>query len=220
MTSHGSAVEELDRQHRHLSELFEHVSSPEADRPAVLSQLVKDLAAHIAAERAIVEPAVKEHQEGEDEGDDLAAHLMGDYKKMQSLMVLIERRKSSSPDLPELVTELMDTVDEHIRQASEDLFPVLDEALSPEEQAELAERLGEAGAMTTTHPHPHLLALGPISDKLIAVLSGWDRMRDRTVKDQPPSGEPEREDPQEHAETIRREAENWRETTGQRGSAT
>lgn len=209
--SNPGVVDVLDEQHRHIADLFEQVGSPDADRPAVLSRLLKDLAAHIAVERAIVEPVVKHQVDDErsdaEDGPGLAEHLMSDYDRMERLMVLIERRKSNSPDVPDLVTELMDITAEHHRRADDQLIPALQEALTPEEQQDLGNEMGEARAMTTSHPHPHLLTLGKISDKLVAVLSRWDRMRDRTVSNLPPTGEAGRK----HAETVRSETEAWRE---------
>jgi hypothetical protein len=202
----------LDDQHRRVAELFELVRSPDADRPAVLSRLLKDLAAHIATERAIIEPVV-EARANDQAGSDLAAQLMDDYERMERLIVLIERRKPNSPDVPDLVGELMEVATEHNQRASEELVPALNRALSGGEQQELASKLAEAESMTTTHPHPHLLSLGPISDKLVNVLSRWDRMRDRTVTNLPASRIP----PPEEAAEVREEIEQWRTRTSQGG---
>src|SRR5690242_17267260 len=92
-----SAVSALERQHRQLETLFEQVSAPDADRPAVLRELLQQMAAHLAAERTAVHHTVKSRRIG---GDGLADELLDDYHRMDRLMVLIERRKVNSPDVP------------------------------------------------------------------------------------------------------------------------
>ena len=176
----------LDAQHRRVAELFEQVSDPGADRPVVLQTLLRELAAHVAAERSEVGPVVKSRSIG---GDDLAGQLIEDYDRIDRLMVLIERRKFNSPDLPELVTELKDAVQAHVSRAESSLFPGLEADLSEQERADLGTKVSNADDMVTTHPHPHLLSLGSVSAKVTAFLARFDWMRDRTVTNLPPSGE-------------------------------
>lgn len=172
-------------QHRRVGELFESVSRPDVDRPAVLHDLLQELAAHVAAERGELEPVVNDPHVG---GEDLWGHLVDDYDRMDKLMVLIERRKFNSPDLPGLVLELKHAAEEHRRRAESQLFPRLRE-MSPDEQDELGAKVSNAESLVTTHPHPHLLSLGPISGLLTRLLARYDWMRDRTVTSQPPPTE-------------------------------
>ena len=174
----------LNAQHRRVAELFDHVSAPGEDRPRVLQDLLKELAAHVAAERSVVQPVVKSRDIG---GEELPGQLLEDYDRIEKLMVLIERRKFNSPDLPDLVTELKEVTDAHISRAEQSLMPGLDSALSVEERSELAEAVSNADSMVTTHPHPHLLSMGGISAKLTSVLSRFDWMRDKTVTNLPPA---------------------------------
>jgi hypothetical protein len=180
----STVVEVLDEQHQRVAELFDRVSSPEEDRPAVLHTLLQELAAHVAAERSAVAPIVKRDQFD----DDLAAALKDDHDRMENLMVLIERRKFNSPDIPDLVSQLKQVSEEHAARSEKDLFPGLSALLSPEEQRELGEKVDGEEAMITSHPHPHLLSLGPVADVMTKVVSRWDRMRDRTVNNRHPDG--------------------------------
>lgn len=172
----ASVVDVLEDQHRRVAELFDRVSSPDEDRPAVLHAILRELAAHVAAERAVVRPVVDKRGIGED----LAGRLAEDYDRMEKLMVLIERRKFNSPDIPELVADLKATVEEHDERARRELLPGLGR-LSMEEQADLGEKVAGGDAIVTSHPHPHLLSLGPVSDVLTRLAQMWDRARDRTA---------------------------------------
>lgn len=173
----------LDQQHRRIAALFEQVSSPDADRPAVLHTLLRELAAHVTAERSEVYPEVKSRGIG---GDGMAGELHSDYEHIERLMARIERRKFNSPDLPTLVTELKDASDAHLARCRAKLVPGLQESLSKEEQELLGDRVTNADSLVVSHPHPHLLSLGPVSSKLTSLVARFDHWRDKTVTSQPP----------------------------------
>jgi hypothetical protein len=177
-----SVIDVLEDQHRRVRELFAKVSSPDEDRPAILHNLLRELAAHVAAERSAVGPVADRL----DPDGELGEQLKADYDRIEKLMVLIERRKFNSPDVPGLVTELKEATDAHVARADEMLLPCLRDGLSVEEQDELGDKVDGEDAMVVSHPHPHLLSLGPVASTLTAVASRWDRMRDRPVDRQHP----------------------------------
>jgi hypothetical protein len=172
-----SVVDVLRDQHRRIAELFERVASPDEDRPAVLGVLIRELTAHIGAERAAIGPVI--HDNGP--GDDISGWLGDQHDRMENLLVLIERRKFNSPDLPDLVSELKAVAGEHSERAEGELFPRLSADLTPEEQRDLADKVAREDGIITSHPHPHLLSLGPFADVLTRMASKWDRARDRTA---------------------------------------
>jgi hypothetical protein len=171
-----SVAEVLRDQHRGIAELFDRVAAPDEDRPAVLRTLIREVTAHVAAERASVTPVVRHHGM-EDESHWLAA----EHDRMEKLLVLIERRKFNSPDVPDLVLALKAVAEEHSDRTDRELFPGLSARLSPAEQQELGERIARGDGIVTSHPHPHLLPLGPLADVLTRAASKWDRARDRTA---------------------------------------
>jgi hypothetical protein len=116
------------------------------------------MAAHIAAERSALHHTVKSRHLG---GDHLADELLYDYHRMEELLVLIERRKVNSPDVPALVRDLQAATADHVQRARTKLDPALREALTPEEEADMAEKIISADDMVISHPHPHLLSLAP-----------------------------------------------------------
>jgi hypothetical protein len=168
----------LDREHAGIDELFEKVSSPEENRGQVLNELVQRIATHIAVERGVFYPVVTEKELG---GPEAVQTLERDYKEMERLLVLIERRKINSPDMPDLVTDLKTAFEEHRRQFTENISPASEELLSPDERAELEEKMNSAADVIVTHPHPHMLSLGPVSRLTTRLAVVFDRLRDRTV---------------------------------------
>lgn len=177
----------LDMEHEGISRLFEAVSDPDADRIEVLFDITRRLAAHISVEQSVFLPVVREREIG---GPDMADRLGEDYEGMQRLLVLIERRKVNSPDMPQLVTELKDIFDAHTARFSESISTGAARELGPRELDELRRRMENADEAILSHPHPHMLSLGPISRITTRLAGTVDWMRDRTVRNRylPSSG--------------------------------
>ncbi len=174
-----SAVDVLAREHRDLQEHFRRVRDPDTNRPAVWLETVKLMSAHVAVERSFVYPVVKRRRLGSAHLADLLQH---DYRSMEHLVVLTERRKINSPDMPELVTKLLDVFDEHMARCERELIPALSATLDRHQLDELGAKMRAAESVIVSHPHPHLLALGPIYRLTTRIASGWDRTRDRLVR--------------------------------------
>jgi hypothetical protein len=104
---------------------------------------------------------------------------------MGKALLKIERRKVDSPDMPELVTALMDAFVAHVRLWERTFAPTLSERLSTEERAKLEEELSGAEQTILTHPHPHLLSLGPLSRLMTRFAGRFDAARDKTVPNLP-----------------------------------
>jgi hypothetical protein len=174
----NGGLDVLEREHADIEELFEKVSDPDANRRKVLQEILKRTSTHIAVERAVFFPVVSDKGLG---GPETAEKLKQDYDEMERLLVLIQRRKVNSPDMPELVTELRDRFIDHNREFSEHVKPGCMSTLSPAELEELNEKMQSADDVILSHPHPHLLSLGPISRFTTRLAASFDRLRDRTV---------------------------------------
>jgi Hemerythrin HHE cation binding domain len=174
-----SALDVLAREHQELQDHFVRVRDPESDRSAIWLETVKLMSAHIAVERSFLYPVVRRRRLG---GASLADLLRHDYRSMEHLVVLTERRKINSPDMPELVTKLLDVFEEHLARCDTELTPALRAALDQQELDELGTKMRAAESVIVSHPHPHLLALGPAYRLTTRFASYWDRTRDRLVR--------------------------------------
>ena len=171
------ALELLRYGHDQLGDHFDRVSDPDVDRIEMLGQLVKHLAAHISAEQSLVLPILQKRRIG---GRKLVRGLRSDFRRMGQLLVLIERRKGSSPDLPGLVTGLRDVYHSHARRFELEVLPGLRAALQPDELDDLTKKVESAESVILSHPHPHLLSLGPLSRLTTRLAAIFDRARDKT----------------------------------------
>ena len=174
-----SALDVLVREHQDLRDLFSRVWDPDGDRIMAWSEVVKQIATHVAVEHTFVYPEVKRLGA---KTEHLAADLRADYSKMERLLVLTERRKLNSPDMPQLITDLLDVFEAHEDRCTTLVIPLLRSELSAGELEGLGAKMRGAENVILSHPHPHLLALGPVYQWTTRVASKWDRLRDRTVR--------------------------------------
>ena len=168
----------LGKDHSTVQDLFCRVSGRDEDRPAVLEELLRTLSAHVAAEKQLLVPVLRRHG---DEGKALADELGDDHQAIEKLVVRVERRKVNSPDVPDLVTELLDITDRHIAHANERLFGFLRERVDPTELADLGQALRSDEVQLHSHPHPHLPDTGPLAVVSRKAAALFDRGRDSTA---------------------------------------
>jgi hypothetical protein len=174
------ALELLRHNHDQLEEHFARVSDPDVNRVETLGQLVPRLAAHMSAEQSLLLPLLKKHGIG---GRKLPRSLNSEFRRMGKLLVLIERRKGNSPDLPGRVTQLHHVFHGHARRFELAVIPGLRDAVGHDELEELKQKMEAAESTIVSHPHPHMLSLGPFSRATTRLVAVVDRARDKT----PPS---------------------------------
>ncbi len=174
-----SALDVLSREHHDLREGFAQLRSSDADRGALWLEIVRQVTSHVAVECSFLYPLVKRRPLG---SPHFADELRHDYRRMEHLLVLTERRKINSPDMPDLVNQLLDVFDAHLERCERVLVPTMREKLSPAELDDLGAKMRGAENVILSHPHPHLLALGPLYRWTTRLASAWDRTRDRSVR--------------------------------------
>jgi hemerythrin-like domain-containing protein len=178
-----NAITVLSEDHSALRDLFVRVSQPDEDRPAVLEELVRSLSGHVSAEKQLVMPVLRSQH---DDGEVLAEQLGQDHDAIEKLVILVERRKVNSPDIPDLVNELLNVIERHTRQADEQLLPFLRNRLSKAELVELGAALRSDELQLMTHPHPHLPDSGPLATVTRKAAALIDRGRDSSTDLQRP----------------------------------
>jgi hemerythrin-like domain-containing protein len=172
-----SAIEVLSSEHDQLQSLFARVSSPDEDRPKVLKELLQTLTNHMAMEKQVLIPVLKARITG---GDAAADQMTGEHDGVEEIVTLLERRKVNSPDVPALVTKLIDITEAHIREADSTVFPALSDALSAGELEELGAAMVSDERSLLTHAHPALPDSGPVAAVTRKVAELVDDMRDRS----------------------------------------
>jgi hemerythrin-like domain-containing protein len=173
----GNAIDVLAGEHRDIQALFSRVSSPDEDRGAVLQELMQTLNAHVAMEKDLLVPVLAERAHD----GDLAGLIKEDHDRTEKILTLLERRKINSPDVPGLVTELLDMTNAHVATADSTVFPALRRALDSHELDELGVSMASEEAHRLTHPHPVLPDSGPLAAVTRKVAEVVDSVRDRST---------------------------------------
>jgi hemerythrin-like domain-containing protein len=173
----ADAVQVLSGEHAELHAMFARVVSRDEDRPAVLTHLMHLLANHLDMEKQMLSSVVKDRL---DHGDEIATQLADDHHRMERILTSLERRKVNSPDVPDLVTDLMDLTESHIRQAETTIFPGLRHALSAAEINELGTAMLSDERRHLTHSHPMLPDSGPLASVTHKIAEIVDRVRDNS----------------------------------------
>ena len=176
----GEPLQIIEVQRQEIDDLFDQVVDPGTDHRSVLSELTAKLAAHISIEHSVVLPVIRA---GESGSGAMGRALKQDYRRMGHLLTRIERRKINSPDLPDLLAALQAEWRRH--SVRHERLRGIDARLPEEERAELSEKVARAEDVIMSHPHPHLLALGPLSRLTTRLAARFDRARDRTVPNLP-----------------------------------
>jgi hemerythrin-like domain-containing protein len=172
-----SGADVLTEQHQALQELFHRVSQPDEDRRKVLKTIVQTLAAHVAMEKQVLVPALKEHV-GDSEA--MVSRLEEDHDQVGHLLTLLERRKANSPDVPDMVTELLDLTDRHVSEADRQIIPALRTSLDPVTLDELGANMESDERQLLTHPHPVLPDSGPLAGVSRKMAGVVDKLRDNS----------------------------------------
>jgi hemerythrin-like domain-containing protein len=172
------AVEILQGEHRELQSLFGRVSSLDEDRPKVLKELMQLIAVHLDLEKQMLLPVIRDRI---DDGAAIANRLRDEHKGIEKLLVTLDRRKVNSPDVPDLVTEMLHINDRHIAESDTVVLPCLRSALRAEELDELGRKMNSDERRRLTHPHPMLPDGGPLSNAMRKAAEFVDRMRDHST---------------------------------------
>jgi len=172
------AITVLDDEHEGLQALFGRVSGVDEDRRAVLKQLLQTLSLHVSMEKQMLVPVVKDRLT---DGEVLAGALSDYHDEVEHIQVILDRRKVNSPDVPDLVTQLLDLTEAHVAEAKASLFPALREALSIPELGELGTAMVSNERRLRTHPHPHVPEKGPLGKIGRRITSIIDRRRDKSA---------------------------------------
>lgn len=167
----------LSAEHDQLRDLFARVSRPDEDRREVLKELMQVLNTHVALEGQVVAPALKNHVPG---SEDMVQALHDNHHEVSQILTLIERRKVNSPDVPDMVNDLLEMTERHIAMSDREMFPRLRESLTPEQLEALGRELDSDDRHMLTHAHPAVPDSGPVADIAGRAAELVDRVRDRS----------------------------------------
>ena len=144
------AIDVLVSDHRTVEALFSRLETTGVEQ-AALDQVIRELSIHAAIEEQVLYPALR-REVGDGEG--LAEHSLEEHQEAKELLASIEKAGAEDPQTGQLLTQLISSVREHVREEEGQIFPKLRSAMSPENLLAMGEALEKAKKMAPTHPHP------------------------------------------------------------------
>ncbi|MEU5717053.1 hemerythrin domain-containing protein [Streptomyces sp. NPDC020403] len=174
----GDVIAELTTDHREVDELFAKIEAlppGEKRRKQYADQAVIELVRHSVAEEAYLYPAVREFLP---DGDSLADKEIEEHAEAERTMKELEGTEAGDAEFDRLIGHLMTEIRSHVRDEEDNLFPRLRKAASPQELADLGDKVRRAKKTAPTRPHPSAPDTPP-ANKLLAPGTGMvDRLRD------------------------------------------
>jgi hemerythrin superfamily protein len=161
MEQGANVVTELTADHREVEELFTLIQalSPGVERrKQLLDQAAIKLMRHTVAEELHLYPAVREHLP---DGGSLADKKIQDHAQVEKLLTDLEHCPVGRPEFDRLVARLIFEVSEHVADEENLLFPMLQDACSPEVLNKLGDKVREAKETAPTGPRPSAIDAAP-----------------------------------------------------------
>jgi len=166
----------LESQHREVEKLFSRYTQSVGSGSELVEEIISTLVVHSVAEEEYVYPAVRRRVEN---GDLAADRAYQEQAEAESLMARIDDMAPDDPELRPSMQRLETAITAHVAFEEQDLLPRLRATLSPEESAELADKVNSAEQHAPTHPHPHAPD-SPLGHKLTGpIATALDRLRDK-----------------------------------------
>ena len=168
-------IELLLQDHREAEALLRQVGQPGRDQAEVFHEIVHDLVGHEVAEEEIVYPAVRSSVDG---GEALAEARIAEQQEAEELMARMEKMDTGSDEFAQSLRRLRDEALTHAKSEEAEVFPRLQEALTPERRSQLGAAYKGAKATAPTHPHPHAPNTPPGNVAAGSIAAVADRVRD------------------------------------------
>ena len=171
-------VSVLVKDHEEMKEFFrqlEATTDPE-ERRDVADRLTAEVARHSVAEEMFLYPAARKVLPN---GDALVDEELEEHAEAEKLLKQWEGMAGDDPDFMTVYGKIKEGLLHHIDEEEElKLFPEMQQALSPEEQDQLGQKITVAKKLAPTRPHPSAPDEPPMN-LVVGVPTGIvDRIRD------------------------------------------
>ena len=176
-TEETDLISVITKDHREVESIFKELETGAGPgtRKDLVDHVIAELVRHSIAEEQHMYPAARKYL---DDGDKIADHEIEEHAEAEEVMKQLEGLKPEEPKFEELLNKLMQDVRHHIEEEEGDLLPKLRAACSPEELAELGEKIQRAKKIAPTRPHPSAPSKPPANLILAPGTAFIDKIRD------------------------------------------
>ena len=171
------ALEVLMSDHREVEQLFSQLESAAPDSNVaqdIANKIVRELSIHAVAEEQVLYPAARREI---DEGE--VNHAIDEHQEVKELLAKVDGRSPAEDEVMRTFKEIKSSVEEHVQEEENEMFPKLRDRLGQERLQEMGEQLESAKRLAPTHPHPNAPNTPPANVVAGLGASVVDRIRDR-----------------------------------------
>ena len=173
----SDVIELLEHDHREVEQMFaeyEQATSKE-EKETLRDRIIIELVRHSEAEEQAVYPIVRKHI---DNGDQIIEHEIDEHSKAERIMKELDTMSADDPQFGVLMTQLRRSIQEHVAEEENDVFPQFRTKVSPEELKALGSKVEALKKIVPTHPHPMAPDHPPFNALLGPGAGLVDRLRD------------------------------------------
>ena len=148
----GDAIDLLTSQHQQVRQLFTQLQGGGQSRQDTFESLVRLLAVHETAEEEVVYPALRRRAA---DGEVIAEARKAEEDEAKTMLSDLEKIGVDGEGFDAQLQTLRLAVLTHAENEEREVFPLLRQALDPDELQSMQTALETAERMAPTHPHPH-----------------------------------------------------------------
>jgi hemerythrin superfamily protein len=137
-----NALDLLIEDHQKVRQLFQQVQQirDNDEKKELFDQIDTELAVHAEIEETIFYPALEEHEDLRE----MVREARGEHEQVEQLLLEIEDLATEDTDFTPQLTELEETVEHHVAEEEEEMFPKIREIFDKAALEQLGKELASA----------------------------------------------------------------------------
>lgn len=134
-------IEKLHQDHERVEQLFAKLQTTSASakktRETLCQTLAQELKAHTQFEERVFYPAVRES--GDSAGPKVK-HAIEEHREVERMLMRLEKIDVASEEFMDLIGQLQDAVQEHVREEEDEIFPLAKKGIEEEDSTQMVIR--------------------------------------------------------------------------------
>ena len=141
----AGAIQMLKDDHKTVDDLFKRYEEAGdgavEEKRTIRDRVVKELSIHAHIEEVVFYPATREAR---GETEELVEEALQEHAQAKQALQQLASLEPDDPQFDQLMTQLIQDVRHHVEEEENEMFPKVNEALSPQDLSDLGDQLQEA----------------------------------------------------------------------------
>lgn len=141
----AGAIQMLKDDHKTVDDLFKRYEEAGEgaveEKRTIRDRVVKELSIHAHIEEVVFYPATREAR---GETEDMVREALQEHAEAKQALQQLSALEPDDPQFDQVMTQLIKSVRHHVDEEENEMFPKVNEALSPQALSDLGDQLQEA----------------------------------------------------------------------------